>query len=164
VYAGQSSRGYAQNFVDRRDLAVNPRDYFMSDAVPKHNVACGGWIDREDMVKYRYILDIPGNGATWDGTAWRLNSGSVLMRSKTGWRQWFYADFVAGEHFVELADDFSDLDEKFAWCEAHPDECERMVQNCMRLFQRVYCFHNVIANTVQVIETICAASDGAVRA
>lgn len=154
VYAGQSSRGNKNNFVSRRDIDINPRIYFMSDAVLKTNIVCGGWIDREDMIHYKYILDIPGNGATWDGTAWRLNSGSVIFRSATGWRQWFHDDMVAGEHYVEIRDDFEDLDEKFMWCEAHPQECERMVMNCLRLFQDTYRFHNVAAHTCRILDKI----------
>ena len=35
---------------------MSQRDYFKSDAVPKDNIVCSGWIDRYDMVNYKYVV------------------------------------------------------------------------------------------------------------
>jgi hypothetical protein len=153
VYAGQL-RGNKYNFMQSRYINMNQRLFFESDAVPKTNIVCGRWIDREDMIHYKYILDIDGNSSTWDATAWKLNSGSVIFKCRSGWRQWFYDDYVSGEHFVEINDDFSDIDEKFAWCQENPKECVRIVENCKRLFQKVYNMKNIIAHTEKILDKI----------
>ena len=158
VYGGQA-RGDAFNFTARRDIALSPREYFASAAVPKSNVVSGGWIDRADQVGYKYVLDIDGHAATWDATAWKLNSGSVVFRAASRWSQWFHADYRAGEHYVPLRDDFADLDEKFAWCEAHPRECERIVANCQRLFQKTYRMSAVMAHTRATLRALAEHAD-----
>jgi hypothetical protein len=154
VYGGQD-RGDRFNFKDRRDIDVSPRDYFASSHVPKTNVVCGGWIDRAEQINYKYVLDIDGNASTWDATAWKLNSGSVIFRSASCWRQWFHASaysypyrgYFPNIHYIPVCDDFGDLDEKFAWCEAHPRECERMIDACKKLFRDTYRMSAVMRST-----------------
>ena len=136
VYAA-GPRGSKFNFTKRRDILIDQRSYFASDEVDKTNVDTGS-IPREKQVAYKYIIDIDGNASTWDATAWKLNSGSVIMKTDTLWRQWFYDKFVAWEHFVPIKDDFSDLLEKYYWCEENPEKCEKIVHNSKQLFQEVY--------------------------
>ena len=153
VFGGQD-RGGKHNFVTRRDIDMSQRDYFKSDAVPKDNIVFGGWIDRNDMVNYKYVLDIDGNSATWDATAWKLNSGSVIFKTASVWRQWFHDEYLPGVHYIEIKEDFSNLQEKFHWCENHPEECEIMINNCKALFQKVYKYVNIMEHTKKIIEKI----------
>ncbi len=153
VFGGQD-RGNKYNFINRKDIQQTQRDYFKSDAVPKDNIVCGGWIDRYDMVNYKYILDIDGNSSTWDATAWKLNSGSVIFKTQSIWRQWFYDDYLPGVHYIEIKEDFSDLQEKFHWCENHQEECEIMINNCKALFQKTYKYVNIMEHTKKIIEKI----------
>jgi hypothetical protein len=153
VFGGQD-RGNKYNFITIKDIQQTQRDYFKSDAVPKDNVVCGGWIDRYDMVNYKYVLDIDGNSATWDATAWKLNSGSVIFKTESIWRQWFYDDYLPNVHYIEIKEDFSDLQEKFHWCENHPKECEIMINNCKALFQKVYKYVNIMEHTKKMIEKV----------
>jgi Glycosyl transferase family 90 len=143
IVYGSNPRGFKFNFTQRRDIEVSPREYFYSDAVPKTNIVAPKWIKRSDMVKSKYILDIDGNASTWDATAWKLNSGSVILKSDSCWNQWFFDKFKAWEHYVPVKDDFSDLQDQFAWCEGHQEECEKMIRNCKKLFQQVYRFQTV---------------------
>jgi hypothetical protein len=153
VYAGQN-RGGNKNFIKRRDIQITQREYFRSDAVSKENVICGGWIDRTDMIYYKYILDIDGEAATWDATAWKLNSGSLIFKTQSAWKQWFHSMYIKGVHFIEIEEDFSDLQEKFAWCESHQEECLQMIQNSKALFQKVYAFPFVMEHTKRVLDIL----------
>ena len=38
----------------------------------------------------------------------------------------------------------SDLQEKYQWCEEHPAECEKIVENSKKLFQKIYKMSNII--------------------
>ena len=164
VYGGQD-RGSRFNFKDRRDIDVSPRKYFASERVPKTNVVCGGWIDRTEQINYKYVLDIDGHASTWDATAWKLNSGSVIFRVASCWRQWFHKiphrGYLPNIHYVPIRDDFGDLDEKFAWCEAHPRECEKMIEACKKLFRDTYRMSAVMASTRYALESIsrCVSRD-----
>lgn len=148
IVFGSQPRGTKYNFIKRQDIDMSPRQYFNSPAVVKDNIVCPDWIPRKDMIQYRYILDIDGNASTWDATAWKLNSGSVIMKSESAWTQWFYNKYKTWTHFVPVNEDFSDIQEKFKWCESHPDECQQMINNCKALFQEVYRLNNVIDTSV----------------
>jgi len=156
VYAGRPERGTKWNFTERRDIEVHPRQYFWSDAVDKTNIftSDGHWIDSTEMVNYKYILDIDGRAATWDATAWKLNSGSVIFKQDSPWRQWFYDEFLPWVHYVPVKNDFSDIQEQFQWAETHQEECKKMVDRCMDLFQKTYRFQNVVEHTEQVCSVL----------
>ena len=153
VFGGQD-RGGKHNFTHRHDIDMNQREYFKSAAVPKENIDCEGWIDRSQMIYYKYILDIDGNSSTWDATAWKLNSGSVFLKTSSGWRQWFYDEFVPGVNYIEIKDDFSDLQEKFEWCENHQEECMKMIETNKKLFQKLYRYSNIMKYTVEMLDKI----------
>lgn len=150
IFACRVSRSSKYNFIkeqtDPPKIDITQRHYFYSEHVCKDNIVCGidQWIDNKEMVDYKYILDIDGNACTWDATAWKLNSGSVIMKAKSPWRQWFYDEYLPWVHYIPIADDFSDLQEKYQWCETHPLECERMIIRCKDLFQKTYRFSNII--------------------
>jgi len=146
VFGCRKERGSKYNFVERRDIEINPRAYFYSDYCDKKNMMYeeDGWITEYDMITYKYILDIDGNASTWDATAWKLNSGSVIFKVDSVWVQWFYPEYLEYVHYIPIKDDMSDLQEKYQWCETHPIECEQIVENSKRLFQKVYKMSNII--------------------
>jgi hypothetical protein len=149
VYAGNVNNSGHNNFkhypVSLR--TKSQRRYFLEDIVPtvsKDTLCAGGAIPREEMVEYKYILDIDGNGATWDATAWKLNSGSVLLKTDSIYRQWFYDRMVEGVHYLKVNDDFSNLQEIFEWCESHQDECKWISRNARALFQDAYFYRHIL--------------------
>jgi len=156
VYAGRLNNSNKYNFTKRRDIEISQRLYFYSDTVPKENIHCleNGWIDSTEMRNYKYILDMDGNGCTWDATAWKLNSNSVILKTDSRWRQWFYDEYIAWKHYVPIADDFSDLQEKYHWCETHQDECEIIIRNAKQLFQKVYRMNSVSNHHIKMIHKI----------
>ena len=152
VHGAHNDRGTIYNYTDRRDILVNQRVYFESDAVSKDNIVWGGFICRSIQRNYKYILDTDGQVSTWDATAWKLNSGSIILKTNSGWCQWFYDDYQPFVHYVPIKDDFSDLQEKYRWCEEHQEECEKMIRSCKDLFQKVYRYHNIIGYTIQMLD------------
>jgi len=152
IFACRVSRGSKYNFFQEHELT--PRQYFYTDKVSKENMVCGleQWIDSKEMVNYKYILDVDGNACTWDATAWKLNSGSVILKCKSPWKQWFYEEYIPWVHYVPISDDFADLQEKYEWCENHALECERMIVRCKDLFQKTYRFNNVISYVKSIFE------------
>jgi hypothetical protein len=143
VYAG-NDRGNKYNFTKRRDIEVSQRAYFSSNSVPKENIYAPSKMERHDMINYKYILDIDGNASTWDATAWKLNSGSVIFKTDSNWEQWFYKEYKPWVHYVPVADDFSDIQERYKWCEANPKKCVEMIRNAKELFQTIYRHENVL--------------------
>ena len=155
---GAQDRGTKQNFLVNRTIEMSPRMYFKKIIAPKYPwILCSDddtWIDRKDMVHYKYILDVDGISSTWDATAWKLNSGSVIFKSQSPWQQWFYQQYEAGVHYIEIKDDFSDVEEKFHWCENHPEECRAMVHRCLQLFQKVYRYDHICRHSRNILELV----------
>lgn len=154
VFGGRREYGSKYNFISRRDIEINQRQYFYSNAVPKDNIVAPDWINRDEMLQYKYLLDIDGNASTWDATAWKLNSNSVILKTESIWKQWFYNGFIPWVHYIPIANDFSDLQEKYKWCEEHQEECEKIVENAKNFFQNIYLYKNVVNHTLQVIHNI----------
>jgi hypothetical protein len=155
AFVARKERGTKYNFTYRRDIEMNQREYFFSENISKKNVECSiYWVDSKDLVKFKYILDIDGMAATWDATAWKMNSGSVLFKTDSCWKQWFYEDFEPWKNYIPIKDDFSDIDEKFEWCESHEDECQKIIENNLNLFQKVYRYHNVVDYILSIIDTV----------
>jgi hypothetical protein len=144
IVYGSQKRGTQYNFTENRHIKISPRDYFYSDAIKKTNIFVPKWISRSEMVKYKYILDIDGHASTWDATAWKLNSGSVIIKSDSCWNQWFFEYYRPWVHYVPIRDDFSDIQEKYTWCEQNQAKCVEMIENCKRLFQVAYRFNSVV--------------------
>lgn len=153
VYAC-NPRGSKYNFTKRRDIQMSQREYFKSDAVSKENIYTKETIDRMEMIRYKYILDIDGNSNTWDATAWKLNSGSVIFKTDSNWVQWFYEYYKPWVHYIPINDDFSNLQEMYQWTERHPEECKQMIQECKKLFKHVYNYKNVIQSTQKTLNKL----------
>lgn len=153
VYAGRE-RGGKYNYLQRKDIELNQRDYFRLHYGHLPYVYAPKYVQKEDMVNYKYVLDIDGNACTWDATAWKLNSGSVLFKTESCWKQWFYDDFIEWKHYVPIKEDFSDLKEKYDYCEAHPEECLKMIMNAKALFQKVYFYPNIVKHLESIIDIV----------
>ena len=166
VFASSPERSSKYNF-EHHPLAgsepeITQRQYFYRLFGEHPNVVAvrSGWnhtdfFPRGEQTKYKYILDIDGLASTWDSLAWKMRSGSVIFRVGGIWNQWFFPQFLAGVHYVAIKQDFSDLMEKYEWCESHPTECKQMVLAACRVFDEIYRLQNadnyVRGQVIQVI-------------
>ncbi len=160
VYGANVRNSHANNFREFTRRDCTQREHFFQVCAPlleqKGILHYGTNIARYNQVEYKYILDIDGHGSTWDATAWKLNSGSVLFKTESNYRQWFYGQMERGVHYLEVRDDFSNLEELYHWCETHPDECEWISRNARELFQRVYSYRSVIEYMRHLAETLAS--------
>jgi len=157
VYAGKNY-GSKYNFFSRKDIQISQREYFKSIKdkisindnlyVPEH------FIGINEMITYKYILDIDGNASTWDATAWKLNSNSVIFKTKSIWKQWFFEDYKEWIHYIPINEDFTDIQEKINWCENNQEKCIEITKNCRKLFKKIYSYSNVEKITKKTIEVI----------
>lgn len=72
-------------------------------------------VPQTEFLKYRYQIDIDGNTNSW-GFLLKLLTGSCVLKVASEWRQWYYDDLRAWEHYVPITSDLSDLEEKIGWC------------------------------------------------
>lgn len=74
--------------------------------------------------RYRFILVLEGNDV---GSAlqWVMGSNCVPVMTRPFVEHWLmHSRLVPGVHYVEIAPDFSDVQEKLTWYLAHPDQAE----------------------------------------
>ncbi|HTT97753.1 MAG TPA: glycosyl transferase family 90 [Rhizomicrobium sp.] len=91
----------------------------------------------EDHLHYRYLLALDGNDYP-SSLYWMLNTNSVVMRQGSPWETFADCYFEPWVHYVPLAHDGSDLMDKFEWCEAHTEECQRISANARRAWNVLF--------------------------
>ena len=133
IWRGYLDNGTNNNFLNPDGKhGLNQRQYFkkLYDEKRFPNV---NFEDKktsmEEQLKYKYILDIDGFSNTWDATVWKLYSGSVLFKTKSKWKQWYYDEMKEWEHYVPIENDFSDLNDKIEWCIHNEDKCLKITEN-----------------------------------
>ncbi|ATJ81000.1 glycosyl transferase family 90 [Halomonas beimenensis] len=86
----------------------------------------------QEQLQYRFILSIEGNDVATN-LKWILASNSLCFMTRPRYETWFMEGrLVPGRHYVELADDYSDLEEKLDHYQAHPEEAKRIIRNANR--------------------------------
>ena len=93
-------------------------------------------ISIEEHFRYRYILCLEGNDVC-SALQWVMASGCVPVMPRPTVEGWLmHSLLVAGEHYVEIAADYSDLGEKMEWLRTHPEEGVRISEASRRWAKR----------------------------
>ncbi|MFG1523142.1 glycosyl transferase family 90 [Halobacteriovorax sp. ZH1_bin.1] len=88
-----------------------------------------GFLSIDEQLKNKFILCIEGNDVATN-LKWVMSSNSVAVMSKPKYETWFMEGrLVAGKHYVEVKDDYSDLPEKIAYYTANPEEAKAIIKN-----------------------------------
>ncbi len=102
------------------------------------DVHLGRGVAMAEQLRYRYLLDVDGFTRTWDAWAWKMMSGSVVLSPALPWESYFSRQFEPWEHFVPVANDFSDLGRRLEWCREHDAECREIAERARRHAVVVY--------------------------
>lgn len=113
------------------------RDLVAASAIDV-GVQLGQAVPIAEQMRCRWILDVDGYARTWDAWAWKLYSGSAVLSVSSPWETFFTRLFTAWEHFVPVANDFSDLAARLDWCRRHDDECRRIALRARHRAESVY--------------------------
>ena len=133
VWRGNKNLGLNINFFNSENKNnLSPRKYFLKlffDKKIKNFSYDDNFMDIANLIKYKYILDIDGWTNTWDATVWKLYSGSVLLKVKSTWKQWYYDELKEYVHYVPVENDFSNLNEQIEWCINNETKCLEIIYN-----------------------------------
>lgn len=95
-------------------------------------IAPKSYLSPSEQLAYRYILSIEGNDVATN-LKWIMASGSVCLMPKSRFETWFMEGRLQpGRHFIEVRDDFADLEEKIDMLESAPDLVAEVVRNANR--------------------------------
>lgn len=76
---------------------------------------------------FKYIIHIDGNVLAYRLLKSML-TGSLILRVASPFVHWLDHKLEAGKHYISVADDLSDLEEKLAWCQDHDSKCKRIAE------------------------------------
>mgnify|MGYP001036819352 CR=1 FL=1 len=65
-------------------------------------------------------------------------SGSTVLSVTSPWTSFFTRLFEAWNHYVPIANDFSDLADKLEWCRNNDVSCQKIAQQAQQRAREVY--------------------------
>lgn len=92
----------------------------------------GEFLPPAAQMAYRYVISIEGIDVATN-LKWILASNSLCIMPEPNYETWFMEGRLrAGEHYVRVADDFEDLEEKIRYFESHPSRAREIIRNANR--------------------------------
>ncbi|HKK43247.1 MAG TPA: glycosyl transferase family 90, partial [Bacteroidales bacterium] len=89
----------------------------------------------DEHLDYKFILCLEGNDVATN-LKWVMSSNSLAVMPVPKYETWYMeGTLVPGFHFVEIRDDFSDLEEKMEYYMTHTDEALEIIRNANRYIE-----------------------------
>ena len=86
----------------------------------------------DEHLDYKFILCLEGNDVATN-LKWVMSSHSLAVMPVPRYETWYMeGTLVPGFHFVEIKDDFSDLEERMEYYMTHTDEALEIINNANR--------------------------------
>jgi hypothetical protein len=87
---------------------------------------------------YKFILSLEGEDVATN-LKWVMSSNSIAVMPRPKFETWFMeGKLVGGEHYIEIKDDYSDLEEKLRYYLSHEDECLEIIANANRFVAQFF--------------------------
>jgi hypothetical protein len=128
VWRGACHKPHRQEFVSR---FYNHPLCNVGDSHPKFKdqIWHRGVMSVSEQLQYKFILSIEGNDVATN-LKWIMGSNSLCFMTRPRYETWFMeGTLVPGYHYVELADDYSDLEEKIQYYIKHTEEANVIIIN-----------------------------------
>lgn len=86
-------------------------------------------ITEYDHLDYKFIICLEGNDVATN-LKWVMSSNSLAVMPRPTYETWFMEGrLLPNVHYVEIKEDFSDLEERLQYYIDHPDEAEVILRN-----------------------------------
>ena len=81
------------------------------------------------QLQYKFILCLEGNDVA-SNLKWVMSSNSIAVMPKPKYETWFMEGrLIADHHYIEIKDDYSDLESKLKFFIKHPKKAELIIEN-----------------------------------
>ncbi|MBQ0049931.1 MAG: lipopolysaccharide A protein [Bacteroidales bacterium] len=108
------------------------------DAYTEHPEWVKDFMTKDEQLGYKFIMTIEGHDVATN-LKWVMSSNSIAVMPKPKYESWFMEGTLKPNyHYIEVKDDYSDLEEKLQYYIDHPQEAEAIVQHAheyVRQFQ-----------------------------
>lgn len=90
----------------------------------------------EDQLDFKFIACIEGNDVATN-LKWVMASNSIAVMPRPKIESWYMEGPLMGDyHYIEIKDDYSDLEEKLWYYISHPDEAEAIITHAHEYVDR----------------------------
>lgn len=86
-----------------------------------------------EQLKYKFLISLDGNVASWGRINWGMGSNSVVLKSKSELKLWYYELMESGTHYVEF--DENNLISIVQNLLENPEKCQQIVTNANSFFK-----------------------------
>ncbi len=138
VWRGKSNRqhriDFATRFINHPLCDVGCVLHKEAGVQPYHKA----FMSIEEQLQYQFVVSVEGIDVATN-LKWIMASNSLCLMRRPRFETWFMEGaLVPGHHYVELADDHSDLPEKVRYYQEHPDEAEAIIANANHYVERFF--------------------------
>lgn len=89
-----------------------------------------------EHLDYKFIMAIEGNDVA-SNLKWVMSSNSVAVMPHPTCETWFMeGKLIPDYHYIEVKDDYSDLEEKVNYYISHPDKAEEIIRHAHEFIQQ----------------------------
>ncbi|WP_336270250.1 glycosyl transferase family 90 [Vreelandella arctica] len=135
VWRGACHQDHRRQFV--RDFHDHP----LCNVGDVHKNALGQpwhrqFMSVQEQLKYKFVLSIEGKDVATN-LKWIMASNSLCLMRRPRFETWFMeGTLLPGYHYVELKEDYSDLEEKVTYYQENPDAAKRIIANANCYFSQ----------------------------
>ena len=114
------------------------RNYFGSKICDCGDVSRSNTVPKEwqtekmtlrEHLNYRYIMALEGNDVA-SNLKWVMSSNSIAIMPKPSCETWFMeGTLIPNYHYIEIKQDFSDLEERINYYNEHPEEAHQIIKH-----------------------------------
>ena len=135
VWRGGAYKKLRKTFVQK--FYNHPLCNVKQTNTPKENVPWqGNYLSIDDQLKYKFIFCPEGNDVATN-LKWAMSSNSLCLMPKPRFETWFMeGTLLSGVHYVEVKNDFSDLEDKISYYSNHTEEAEQIIRNAHKHVDR----------------------------
>lgn len=88
-----------------------------------------GYLSIAAHLDYKFILALEGNDVATN-LKWIMSSNSIAVMPKPKYETWFMeGKLIPDKHYICIAEDFSDLEQKLVYYIEHPEKAEEIIEN-----------------------------------
>lgn len=95
-------------------------------------------ISIEDHLQYKFILSLEGNDVATN-LKWIMSSNSIAVMPKPKYETWFMeGTLIPGIHYIQIKDDYSDLEAQLQYYIEHPTEAQTIARNANKYVSQFF--------------------------
>lgn len=126
-----NTKDFKQNRYDFLEKYFNHPMCDLGEISKRGNYANEAWkkpiISIQEHLKYKYVMALEGNDVA-SNLKWIMSSNSIAVMPKPKFETWFMEGrLIPNYHYIAIADDYSDLEERLTYYNNHPQEAQAII-------------------------------------